>query len=131
MDARPFREHLRAAVPADSGCTRAATRTAQVIRARSGGLLTAREGTLSPRSGTRWRLRAWSSAQQEVGGCTRREDRLTGKERGEREKQVRAVGAVLGERDDAGRIAYAPTALGWGRRKGKTGRRCAQSCTGP
>ena len=76
---------------------------AQAIKARSEGLLTAREGTLYPVLHTLEAEGLIESAEQEVGGRVRREYRLTekGKKalaqgRGEWERRVRAVGAVLG-----------------------------------
>lgn len=76
---------------------------AQAIKARSEGLLTAREGTLYPVLHSLEAEGHIQSAEAEVGGRVRREYRLTEKGRGVLErlrgdwkKQVNAVGAVLG-----------------------------------
>lgn len=76
---------------------------AQAIKARSEGLLTAREGTLYPALHSLEAEGLVESEERESGGRVRREYRLTekggnalAKARGDWQKQVRAVGAVLG-----------------------------------
>lgn len=76
---------------------------AQAIKARSEGLLTAKEGTLYPALHALEAEGLVESEEHEWGGRVRREYRLTEKgrgalvrARGEWSKQVRAVGAVLG-----------------------------------
>lgn len=77
---------------------------AQAIKARSEGLLTAREGTLYPALHALEAEGLIESHEHEVGGRTRREYRLTRKGAGALtasrrvwQQQVRAVGAVIGE----------------------------------
>ncbi|ULH18265.1 PadR family transcriptional regulator (plasmid) [Deinococcus sp. KNUC1210] len=76
---------------------------AQAIKARSEGLLTAKEGTLYPLLHALESSQFIQSSEQEVGGRIRREYRLT--EKGQKElvrlrttwkTQIHAVGAVLG-----------------------------------
>jgi PadR family transcriptional regulator, regulatory protein PadR len=76
---------------------------AQAIKARSEGLLTAKEGTLYPVLHALEAEGHIASAETEVGGRVRREYRLTekgagalAKLRGDWKKQIHAVGAVLG-----------------------------------
>lgn len=76
---------------------------AQAIKARSEGLLTAREGTLYPVLHALEAEGQIESAEHEVSGRVRREYRLTekgrgalAKARGDWARQVRAVGAVIG-----------------------------------
>ncbi|MFD1731675.1 PadR family transcriptional regulator [Deinococcus malanensis] len=76
---------------------------AQAIKARSEGLLTAREGSLYPALHALEAEGLVESEEHDVGGRVRREYRLTEKGKGvlakarkEWEKQVRAVGAVIG-----------------------------------
>ena len=76
---------------------------AQVIKARSEGLLTAREGTLYPVLHALEADGQIESAEHEVSGRVRREYRLTekglkeaGRLRGDWQRQIVAVGAVLG-----------------------------------
>lgn len=76
---------------------------AQAIKARSAGLLTAREGTLYPLLHALEAGRLVESSETEVGGRVRREYRLTetgrgvlARLRGDWTRQVGAVGAVLG-----------------------------------
>jgi DNA-binding PadR family transcriptional regulator len=76
---------------------------AQAIKARSEGLLQAREGTLYPALHALEAEGLIASEEHEVGGRLRREYRLTEKggkslaaSRQNWEKQVRAVGAVIG-----------------------------------
>ncbi|MDO4246825.1 MAG: PadR family transcriptional regulator [Deinococcus sp.] len=76
---------------------------AQAIKTRSEGLLTAREGMLYPVLHALEADGLISSAEQEVGGRTRREYRLTdagqralGQKRAEWEGQMRAIRNILG-----------------------------------
>ncbi|GGK34770.1 PadR family transcriptional regulator [Deinococcus malanensis] len=76
---------------------------AQAIKARSEGLLTAREGSLYPALHALEAEGLVESEEHDVGGRVRREYRLTEKgrgaltrARGDWNRQVRAVGAVLG-----------------------------------
>ncbi|WP_027459617.1 helix-turn-helix transcriptional regulator [Deinococcus murrayi] len=76
---------------------------AQAIKARSEGLLTAKEGTLYPALHALEAEGLVESEEREAGGRVRREYRLTEKggkalarARGDWQKRVRAVGAVLG-----------------------------------
>lgn len=76
---------------------------AQAIKARSEGLLDAKEGTLYPALHTLEAEALIESQETEVAGRVRREYRLTEKgekalagARGDWERQVRAVGAVIG-----------------------------------
>ncbi|WP_414657028.1 PadR family transcriptional regulator [Deinococcus sp. VB343] len=76
---------------------------AQAIKTRSEGLLTAREGMLYPVLHALEADGLISSAEQEVGGRTRREYRLTdagqralGQKRAEWEGQTRAIRNILG-----------------------------------
>lgn len=77
---------------------------AQAIKGRSEGLLTAREGTLYPALHALEAEGLIESHEQEVGGRQRREYRLTekgvralGTSRRAWQRQVQAVGAVIGE----------------------------------
>lgn len=76
---------------------------AQAIKTRSEGLLTAREGMLYPMLHALEADGLISSAEQEVGGRTRREYRLTdagqralGQKRAEWEGQTQAIRNILG-----------------------------------
>lgn len=77
---------------------------AQAIKGRSKGLLSAKEGTLYPSLHGLEAEGLVESSEYEVGGRMRREYRLTDKgqqalaqARGDWQRQMQAVGAVLGE----------------------------------